>query len=1526
MKYYSLLSIMLLFIFSCTQEQWNEVKTHREYKFALSENQLLKKMPLETEQLLSVFIENQEDYSQDFYLSAEKSEGFNLEFAEKISVNAREKKEAIFCVKALKKGSYKAAIFVVGGESFRPNKKEILLTVDISTPAKVEIIGDSSLYLPVNKQLTGNFIVRNTGKFSDKYALSAVCENVSLTLTKTEVKISSGEYETVDYSVMLPESRIGKVDITAVSENDSNENCSFTITFNPSNADFTISGNNALFVAVNESTQQTLNITNNGDVDDTYKVETESSVGLEISAETNLFAVKSGESKSLALEAKLNETSSKEAVITLTSVNNPAQKQSFTITFNPSNVDFTISGNNVLFVAVNESTRQTLNITNNGDVDDTYKVETEPSVGLEILAETNLFAVKSGESKSLALEAKLNETSSKEAVITLTSVNNPAQKQSFIITFNPSNADFSISGNNALFVAVNESTRQTLNITNNGDVDDTYKVETESSAGLEISAETNLFAVKSGESKSLALEAKLNETSSKEAVITLTSVNNPAQKQSFTITFNPSNADFTISGNNALFVAVNESTRQTLNITNNGDVDDTYKVETESSAGLEILAETNLFAVKSGESKSLALEAKLNETSSKEAVITLTSVNNPAQKQSFIITFNPSNVDFTISGNNALFVAVNESTRQTLNITNNGDVDDTYKVETEPSVGLEISAETNLFAVKSGESKSLVLEAKLNETSSKEAVITLTSVNNPAQKQSFTITFNPSNADFTISGNSSLSLPLNAEILTSIVIHNNTDIKDSYFISADSDFAQVKLSKNTAALNGKSHETIEVAVKLTEKKSTEVKIICSSANNPKVKREHVIKLNVVDADFSIQSNVGYYTKGVKSQIKVTVTNNAKQTDVICLRFENIPSFVQMDLKSTSVELAAGANMTLSFPYLVNADRDEEVTFDLIGVSTNVSSVRRAEGITLWELTSRLVSLAADEDTRKQIDLLDDTKKLQKTFRDNDYIKANETAMQIVAKLADFAGVEQKEPENDMYFIDADEPEVRIEVPQTPAIFSNNVGEFRIAATENAVRNACYQSGEPHSNNLFRIGDTEYYLQKNGQPYIPTKKFVKGVPLLDKNGNELCTSYFRYVKTVSIHMKSHTSSSNGSGYEHDTFREDLRKATEGYWALYVSSQKDSQGVTTSYTYKLYKDYSVVKFEVTEEADDSREFLSELDDVPTSRIVIFTHGTLFYKWVTEAKQHGNYYMFCENGEGNTAKFFKQPSVAKALNLDYSQNDKAYYFNWSGENNYEYRDAAAEALEKFIYDRVAANLFYCRASQIILIGHSHGVTVNNITMHNLQTDKMEKFASEIPFVVGLNGVGTSTADIGDNEKSNRDCFKFPNKTFNSLSGDKKVKMYNFYSNDDEIVPPAFDDGIIPPYNYSWEIALQIALAVTFLDFTYLTVQLIRLAACKISQEIHILYRDEAHFVDFSNNISIDGFISGAGRSYYDKNIEKYWYQIEKAIPLENSFTFGWDGFYDHQTTRIYCVFNDAMNEIDSNLMNDKLINLFD
>ena len=1368
MKYYSLLSIMLLFIFSCTQEQWNEVKTHREYKFALSENQLLKKMPLETAQLFSVFIENQEDYSQDFYLSAEKSEGFNLEFAEKVSVNAREKKEAVFCVKALKKGSYKAAIFVVGGESFRPNKKEILLTVDISTPAKVEIIGDSSLYLPVNKQLTGNFIVRNTGKFSDKYALSAVCENVSLTLTKTEVKISSGEYETVDYSVMLSESRIGKVDITAVSENDSNENCSFTITFNPSNADFAISGNNALFVAVNESTRQTLNITNNGDVDDTYKVETESSAGLEISTETNLFAV------------------------------------------------------------------------------------------------------KSGESKSLALEAKLNETSSKEAVITLTSVNNPAQKQSFIITFNPSNADFAISGNNALFVAVNESTRQTLNITNNGDVDDTYKVETESSAGLEISTETNLFAVKSGESKSLALEAKLNETSSKEAVITLTSVNNPAQKQSFTITFNPSNADFTISGNNALFVAVNESTRQTLSITNNGDVDDTYKVETESSAGLEILAETNLFAVKSGESKSLALEAKLNETSSKEAVITLTSVNNPAQKQSF------------------------------------------------------------------------------------------------------TITFNPSNADFTISGNSSLSLPLNAEILTSIVIHNNTDIKDSYFISADSDFAQVKLSKNTAALNGKSHETIEVAVKLTEKKSTEVKIICSSANNPKVKREHVIKLNVVDADFSIQSNVSYHTKGVKSQIKVTVTNNAKQTDVICLRFENIPSFVQMDLKSTSVELAAGANMTLSFPYLVNADRDEEVTFDLIGVSTNVSSVRRAEGITLWELTSRLVSLAADEDTRKQIDLLDDTKKLQKTFRDNDYIKANETAMQIVAKLADFAGVEQKEPENDMYFIDADEPEVRIEVPQTPAIFSNNVGEFRIAATENAVRNACYQSGEPHSNNLFRIGDTEYYLQKNGQPYIPTKKIVKGVPLLDKNGNELCASYFRYVKTVSIHMKSHTTSGNGSGYEHDTFREDLRKATEGYWALYVSSQKDSQGVTTSYTYKLYKDYSVVKFEVTEEADDSREFLSELDDVPTSRIVIFTHGTLFYKWVTEAKQHGNYYMFCENGEGNTAKFFKQPSVAKALNLDYSQNDKAYYFNWSGENNYEYRDAAAEALEKFIYDRVAANLFYCRASQIILIGHSHGVTVNNITMHNLQTDKMEKFASEIPFVVGLNGVGTSTADIGDNEKSNRDCFKFPNKTFNSLSGDKKVKMYNFYDSDDEVVPPAFDDTIILPYNRKAEYVTHKVLAISFLPLSYILglTQLIRLACIGRAKAIHVTCRAGALKVNNAINTLYD---SSRTESFYREhmiflnavNFSDMGFAIvldpqisvvvlnlilnasglfvNSAIALETAanligialcgqtnlafvpnifFLMGVNGFYKHQKTRISEDFIDCLNKIPSRILIDKTV----
>ncbi len=982
---------------------------------------------------------------------------------------------------------------------------------------------------------------------------------------------------------------------------------------------------------------------------------------------------------------------------------------------------------------------------------------------------------------------------------------------------------------------------------------------------------------------------------------------------------------------------------------------------------------------------------------------TLTSVNNPAQKQSFTITFNPSNADFTISGNNALFVAVNESTRQTLNITNNGDVDDTYKVETESSAGLEISAETNLFAVKSGESKSLALEAKLNETSPRNAVITLTSVNNPAQKQSFTIMFNPSNADFTISGNSSLSLPLNAEILTSIVIHNNTDIKDSYFISTDSDFAQVKLSKNTAALNGKSHETIEVAVKLTEKKSTEVKIICSSANNPRVKREHVIKLNVVDADFSIQSNVGYYTKGVKSQIKVIVTNNAKQTDVICLRFENIPSFVQMDLKSTSVELAAGANMTLSFPYLVNADRDEEITFDLIGVSTNVSSVRRAEGITLWELTSRLVSLAADEDTRKQIDLLDDTKKLQKTFRDNDYIKANETAMQIVAKLADFAGVEQKEPENDMYFIDADEPEVRIEVPQTPAIFSNNVGEFRIAATENAVRNAYYQSGELHSNNLFRIDDTEYYLQKNGQPYIPTKKFVKGVPLLDKNGNELCTSYFKYVKSVFIYMKSHTTSGNGSGYEHDTFKEEVRNATKGYWALLDSSEKDSQGVTTSCTYKLYSGHSAVRFEVTEEADDSREFLSELDDVPTSRIVIFTHGTLFYKWVTEAKQHGNYYMFCENGEGNTAKFFKQPSVAKALNLDYSQNDKAYYFNWSGENNYEYRDAAAEALEKFIYDRVAANLFYCRASQIILIGHSHGVTVNNITMHNLQTDKMEKFASEIPFVVGLNGVGTSTSNneiqagvnagafsgaglfppgatygisyavnSSNNKKSNRDCFKFPNKTFNSLSGDKKAKMYNFYSNEDTVVPPAFDDTIILPYNRKVEYVTHKVLAVLFPPGAYIFgfTQLMRLLSIAVIQGTHNFNRNNALRVDNANNISYNSLKTEA---FYIKEImyfeETNFIDMGFAIAIDpqvfvvvfdlalnasnlfiNSavalsvaanlvgivlsgqsnlgfvpnifFLIGVNGIYEHQKTRISESVIDCLNKIPTEILVDKTV----
>jgi hypothetical protein len=776
--------------------------------------------------------------------------------------------------------------------------------------------------------------------------------------------------------------------------------------------------------------------------------------------------------------------------------------------------------------------------------------------------------------------------------------------------------------------------------------------------------------------------------------------------------------------------------------------------------------------------------------------------------------------------------------------------------------------------------------------------------------------------DFTISGENVVNVPLDTEFSTSLTLNNNAEFEDSYSISVDSQFADVKLSKNMLTISGKSHKTITLTVKLTEEKSTVVKIICKSKINPDIEREFSIKLDTIDNDFSVQTDVSYYTKGIESQIKVTLTNNTKQPELIYLRFDKVPSFVLLRRLPMLVMMSPGEKVTLDFPYTVNIDCDNKINFDFLVYSGNGKRLRQTKEITLWDLTSYLVNLTSEEEAKEHIDLVDDAKKLQEKFRENDYIQANEIAMEMVSKLADFAGVEQTEPENDMYFIDADEPEVRIEVPQTPAIFSQNIGEFKIIATEKPVSDACFQSGEAHSNNLFYIDGVAYYLQKNGQLYIPTKKFVKGVPLLKDDGTEKGISYFKYEKTVTVNMKSHTTSGNGSGYEYDTFEEDQKKATAGYWKIQIASQQDSSGVTTSCTYKLYSAHTAVCFEVTEEADDSREFLAELDNVPTSRIVIFTHGTLFYKWVTEAKQHGNYYMFCEDGEGNTAKFFKQPSVAQALNLDYSQNDKAYYFNWSGENNYDHRDNAAVALEKFIYDKISTNLFNCRASQIILIGHSHGVTVNNITMHNLQTDKMEKFAGEIPFVVGLNGIGTSTADVGNNEKSNRDCFKFPDKTFESLDGDKRVKMYNFYDNADEVVPPAFDDTIILPYNYEWELATQITLAATFLDLTFLTVQLIRLATCKITQEIYINSRGNAHYIKTSNNVDINGFISEEGRSYYDKNIDKYWHIIEKALPLENSFTFGWDGFYEHQTTKIYCVFNEAMNKIDSNLMNDKQI----
>lgn len=754
--------------------------------------------------------------------------------------------------------------------------------------------------------------------------------------------------------------------------------------------------------------------------------------------------------------------------------------------------------------------------------------------------------------------------------------------------------------------------------------------------------------------------------------------------------------------------------------------------------------------------------------------------------------------------------------------------------------------------------------------------------------------------DFSITGSDTLTIPLNEEGSASVTLYNNADDKDSYSISTDCEFAEVKLSRKSVTLNGKSHITIEITAKVTEEKDATVKIIFQSKNNPEIKREHLIKVNTVDNDFSVQSDVSYYAKGIESQIKVTLTNKTSHHELIYLRFDKVPSFVRLRRMPMLVPMTPREKVTLSFPYTVNIDCDDKIAFDFLVYSGNGKRLRQTKEITLWDLTSYLVNLANKEETKEHVDLADDAKKLQEKFRENDYIQANEIAMQMVSKLADFAGVEQTEPENDMYFIDADEPEVRIEVPQTPSIFSQNIGEFKIIAAENPVSGACSQSGESHSNNLFYIDETAYYLQKNGQLYIPTKKFVKGVPLLKNDGSEQCTTYFRYKKTVTVNMKSHTTSGNSSGYEYEQFREDQKKATAGYWAITVSSQKDSSGVITSCTYKLYSPESAVCFEVTEEADDSREFLSELDNVPTDRIVIFTHGTLFYKWVTEAKQHGDYYMFCEDGEGNTAKFFKQPSVAQALNLDYSRNDKAYYFNWSGENNYDHRDKAAVALEKFIYSKVAANLFNCRASQIVLIGHSHGVTVNNITMHNLQTDKMEKFAGEIPFVVGLNGIGTSTADniehqsgvnaltffgsglfppevtfgisyiinTSNNEKSNRDCFKFLDKTFDSLDGDKKVKMYNFYSDQDEVVPPAFDDTIILPYNRQAEYVAHKVLAISFPPLSYIfgLTQLIRLACIGVTKAVHVNYRAGALEVDNTINTLYN---SSETKSFYLENM---------------------------------------------------------
>ena len=858
--------------------------------------------------------------------------------------------------------------------------------------------------------------------------------------------------------------------------------------------------------------------------------------------------------------------------------------------------------------------------------------------------------------------------------------------------------------------------------------------------------------------------------------------------------------------------------------------------------------------------------------------------------------------------------------------------------------------------------------------------------------------------DFSVGGSENLTIPLDEEVTTSVTLYNNGDDKDSYSISTDSEFAEVKLSKKSVSLNGKSHITIEITAKVTEEKDTIIKVIFQSKNNPEIKREHLIKVNTVDNDFSVQSDVSYYTKGIESQIKITLTNNTKQPELIYLRFDKVPSFVQLRRLPMLVMMSPGEKVTLDFPYTVNIDCDNKINFDFLVYSGNGKRLRQTKEITLWDLTSYLVNLTSEEEAKEHIDLVDDAKKLQEKFRENDYIQANEIAMEMVSKLADFAGVEQTEPENDMFFIDADEPEVRIEVPQTPAIFSQNVGEFKIIAAENAVSDACLQSGVTHPNNLFYIDGVAYYLQKNGQLYIPTKKFVKGVPLLKDDGTEKGISYFKYEKTVTVNMKSHTTSGNGSGYEYDTFEEDQKKATAGYWKIQIASQQDSSGVTTSCTYKLYSAHTAVCFEVTEEADDSREFLAELDNVPTSRIVIFTHGTLFYKWVTEAKQHGNYYMFCEDGEGNTAKFFKQPSVAQALNLDYSQNDKAYYFNWSGENNYDHRDNAAVALEKFIYDKISTNLFNCRASQIILIGHSHGVTVNNITMHNLQTDKMEKFAGEIPFVVGLNGIGTSTGsntihqsgvnalaffgaglfppgttfgisyavNTANNEKSNRDCFKFPDKTFESLDGDKKVKMYNFYDSNDEVVPPAFDDGILLPYDRQAEYITHRVLAISFPPLSYIfgLTQLLRLASIGVTKAVHVIYRAKALKVDNATNMSYN---SSETESFYLNNMlflnavnftdmgfaialdpqvfvvvmnlvsNASGLFVNTAIALETAanligialsgqtnlafvpnifFLLGVNGIYKHQKTRISESFIDCLEKIPTEILMDKTV----